>query len=112
MYSHARTSSILRKYGNDMPKSKLTHSLESSEIKLLRTLAKWPMSVEKTSANLAIHNIPNYVHVLASDFNQFYRDCPVIKDENENFRINLVNCSQKILRQSLSILGINAPDRM
>ena len=74
--------------------------------------AKWPMCVEKTSANLAIHNIPNYVHVLASDFNQFYRDCPVIKDENENFRINLVNCSQKILRQSLAILGITAPDRM
>ena len=112
MYSHARTSSILRKYGKDMPKPKLNCNLEDSEIKLLRTLAKWPRNVKKTASNLAIHNIPNYVHILASDFNQFYRDCPVIEDENESFRINLVKCSQKILRQGLAILGIKAPDRM
>jgi arginyl-tRNA synthetase len=112
MYSHARTSSILRKYGKDMPKPKLNCTLEDSEIKLLRTLAKWPRNVEKTASNLTIHNIPNYVHILASDFNQFYRDCPVIEDENESFRINLVKCSQKILRQGLAILGIKAPDRM
>ena len=112
MYSHARTSSILRKYGKDMPKPKLNCTLEDSEIKLLRTLAKWPRNVKKTASNLTIHNIPNYVHILASDFNQFYRDCPVIEDENESFRINLVKCSQKILRQGLAILGIKAPDRM
>lgn len=112
MYSHARTSSIIRKFGKSMPKAKLNCTLENSEIKLLRTLAKWPRNIEKTASTLAIHNIPNYVHLLASDFNQFYRDCPVIGDDNEDFRINLVNCSQKILRQSLAILGIKAPGRM
>ena len=112
MYSHARTSSIIRKYGKDLPNAKLNCTLEDSEIKLLRTLAKWPKNIEKTASNLAIHNIPNYVHILASDFNQFYRDCPVIDDKNESFRINLVKCSQKILKQGLAILGIKAPDRM
>jgi len=112
MYSHARTASIIRKYGRDIPRTKLNHGLENSEIKLLRTLAKWPRIIEETSANLSIHNIPNYVHILASDFNQFYRDCPVINNDNENFRINLVNCSQKILMEGLSIIGIKAPDRM
>ena len=112
MYSHARTSSIIRKFGKGIPKPRLSCTLENAEIRLLRTLAKWPGNVEKTASNLAIHNIPNYVHLLASDFNQFYRDCPVIGNDNENFRINLVNCSQKILRQSLAILGIKAPDRM
>jgi arginyl-tRNA synthetase len=112
MYSHARTASILRKYGKDLPKPKLNCTLEDSEIKLLRTLSKWPKNIEKTASNLAIHNIPNYLHILASDFNQFYRDCPVIEDENESFRINLVKCSQKILEQGLAILGIKAPNRM
>ena len=112
MYSHARTSSILRKYGKEMPEPKLNSTLEDSEIKLLRALSKWPRNIEKTASDLAIHNIPTYVHLLASDFNQFYRDCPVIEDENEDFRINLVHCSQKILRQGLAILGIKAPDRM
>ena len=95
-----------------MPKPKLNCNLEDSEIKLLRTLVKWPKNIEKTALNLAIHNIPNYVHILASDFNQFYRDCPVIDDKNESFRIILVKCSQKILRQGLAILGIKAPDKM
>jgi len=112
MYSHARISSIIKKYGKDIPHVKLKSPLKKSEIRLLRTLAKWPKKVEEASDNLTIHKIPNYIHTLASDFNQFYRDCPVINDENENFRINLVKSSQKILYQSLDILGIKAPDVM
>jgi arginyl-tRNA synthetase len=63
MYSHARTSSILRKYGKDVPKPKLNCNLGDSEIKLLRTLAKWPRNVKKTASNLTIHNIPNPVSI-------------------------------------------------
>ena len=112
MYSHARASAIIRKYNKKIPRTKMTKKLEESEIKLLRTLSKWPETVKKSVDNLAIHYIPNYIHTLSSDFNHFYRDCPVIGDQNEAFRINLVLCSKKILNDSLSILGINAPEIM
>jgi len=112
MYSHARSTSIIKKYGKDLPNVELRVKLQESEIRLLRTLANWPKTVIGTAKNLTIHKIPNYVHKLASDFNQFYRDCPVIDHENEKFRINLVKCSQKILKESLQILGVSAPKVM
>ena len=112
MYSHARAAAILRKFEDELPRPDLGNKLEDSEIKLLITLSKWPETVKKSVENLAIHYIPNYAHMLASDFNQFYRDCPVLGDSNEKFRINLVMCSKKILNESLSILGIEAPETM
>ena len=102
----------MRNYGKNTPDFKLEDNLDESEIRLLRTLSRWPNTVGKAVDNLAIHYIPNYIHTLASDFNQFYRDCPVIGNNNENFRINLVVCSKKILSESLSILGVKAPERM
>ena len=112
MYSHARTCSIINKYSDNIPPANLSSNLEPSEIKLLRILAKWPTIVKETSRNMNIHKIPNYIHKLASDFNVFYRDCPVLDNDNEKFRINLVSCTQKILRDSLEILGIKAPKIM
>lgn len=112
MYSHARTCAILRNYNKELPTYALKEDLKESEIRLLRTLSKWPKVVERAAQNLAIHHIPNYAHKLASDFNQFYRDCTVIGSINETFRINLVNGCKKILKESLSILGIEAPERM
>ena len=95
-----------------VPNSKLEGKLTDSELRLMRTLAKWPRIVEKASLNYAIHKIPHYVHTLSSDFNQFYRDCPVIGNKNENYRINLVCCTKKTLKEGLYILGIRAPERM
>ena len=78
----------------------------------MRTLAKWPDTVQRAVSNLSIHYIPNYTHELASNFNQFYRDCPVIGNNNEQLRINLVSSSKRILNTSLDILGVKAPDIM
>jgi len=112
MYSHARASAIIRNYNQEIPDVKKVKELEESEIKLLRTLSKWPETVKKSVDNMAIHYIPNYIQSLSSDFNHFYRDCPVIGNDNETFRINLVLCSKKILNDSLSILGVHAPEIM
>ncbi len=112
MYSHARASAIIRNYGKDIPDILLNEKLSNSEIKLLRTLAKWPDIVQRAVTNLSIHYIPNYTHELAANFNQFYRDCPVLGNNSEELRINLVTTSNKILKTSLEILGIKAPNRM
>ena len=112
MYSHARMSSILHRYKASIPDFKLESDLVESEIELIRTMAKWPKTVESAVDKLAIHIVPNYVHQLSSKFNNFYRDCKVIGDTNEALRINLVNSSKRILFDALDILGVEAPDRM
>ena len=112
MYSHARAAAIIRNYSKDIPEISLKGKLSNSEIKLLRTLTKWPETVQRAVKNLSIHYIPNYAHELASNFNQFYRDCPVIGNENEALRMNLVVISKKILNISLAILGVKAPNKM
>ncbi|MDE0741552.1 MAG: arginine--tRNA ligase [Candidatus Poseidoniia archaeon] len=112
MYSHARAAAIIRNYNKNIPDIILNEKLSHSEIRLLRTLAKWPDTVQRAVSNLSIHYIPNYTHELASNFNQFYRDCPVIGNNNEQLRINLVSSSKRILNTSLDILGVKAPDIM
>lgn len=112
MYSHARMSSILNKYEKDIPELKLEVDLVESEIDLIRILAKWPQIIESSVTKLAIHNIPNYIHQLSSQFNNFYRDCKVIGDSNEPLRINLVYSAKRVLFDALGILGIQAPERM
>ena len=112
MYSHARMSSILRRFEVSIPGYKLESDLVESEIELIRVMARWPKTVESAVDKLAIHIIPNYVHQLCSKFNIFYRDCKVIGDTNEALRINLVNSSKRILFDALDILGVEAPDRM
>ena len=112
MYSHARMCSIIKKYGKNIPEMEVEADLIGSEIELIRIMAKWPQTIELSSNKLAIHNIPNYIHQLSSQFNNFYRDCKVIGDVNESLRINLVFSVKRILFDALDIMGIEAPERM
>ena len=112
MYSHARMSSILTKYGKNLPPFTIDSDLVEAEIELVRVISEWPQIVKSSVDKLAIHIIPNYVHRLSSQFNSFYRDCKVIGDINESFRINLVYSSKRILFDALDVMGIEAPERM
>ena len=61
------------------------------------------------------HNIPNYLFEIASQFNKFYRDCPVLPEKNDNLRkarLSLVNATRIVLKNGLDILGIVAPKEM
>ena len=104
--------SIIKKHGKNIPEMKVEANLIDPEIELIRIMAKWPQIIELSSNKLAIHNIPNYIHQLSSQFNNFYRDCKVIGDVNESFRINLVFSVKRILFDALDIIGIEAPERM
>ncbi len=112
MYSHARMCSILNRYGAEVPAWRIEENLTDSEIDLLRFLVKWPQTVDSAIDKFGIHLIPSYVHQLSSKFNNFYRDCKVIGDVNESFRLNLVLVSKRILFDALDILGIEAPEKM
>ena len=112
MYSHARMSSILRRYGQEIPSFNVKSKLVESEIDLIRFITKWPYTIALAADKLGIHMITTFIHQLSSKFNNFYRDCKVIGDVNENLRLNLVKVSKRILFDALDILGIEAPEKM
>ena len=114
-YSHARASSILSKTKEkteDFDAQLLKHQ---SETQLIKKLAKYPLVIDEACTGHRPHLIAAYLFDLASQFNQFYRDCPVLPEPNKKLRITrltLVNATKTVLKNGLNLLGIDAPEEM
>jgi len=126
LYSHARASSILRKAGVSVQDTSSeghqddiegTGSLleHPSELELIKLLASFPSQVQTAAGSLRPHMVPNFLYQLATSFNQFYRDCPVLTASEEDIkklRLCLVACARQVLATALDLMGIEALDRM
>jgi len=113
-YAHARACSILRKEAppENIDIENLKHK---QEILLIKTLSRFPIVVRDACLNNRPHLIPSYLFEMASQFNQFYRDCPVLKADSEILkkeRLALVDSTRIVLRNGLHLLGIDAPEEM
>jgi arginyl-tRNA synthetase len=113
-YAHARASSILAKAGevpSDYDPSLLAHEME---LKLVRRLAAFPSLVAKCAKDMTPHLMASYALLLASDFNQFYRDCPVLVAEGGTkvARLALVKASRLALQSALNVLAIEPLEEM
>ena len=115
-YSHARACSILMNLetldGIDPDFSSL---VEDSEKKLVKDLARFPLLVQEAAMKRKIHLIPLYLVEVASSFNDFYRDCPVLNESDvglRSCRIALVMMTRNVLRDGLDMIGVRAPERM
>ena len=112
-YTHARAVSILRKtnWNGEYSIEYITHP---QEIKLLKLMAKYPSMVENAVRRLSPYIMARYAYTLASQFNQFYRDCPVLKadDNTRNTRLAIVKAFKKLIKDVLELLGIEAPEKM
>ncbi len=109
-YAHARCSSILKKAEFE---EKSSYEFEHpSEIRLIKTLAKFPYFVKKSISSRNPSLIANYAFQLASHFNAFYRDCRVIGSDKQNDRLALVKATKQVIKNSLNLLGIEALEEM
>ncbi|RLI21563.1 arginine--tRNA ligase [Candidatus Bathyarchaeota archaeon] len=114
-YSHARACSILRKANKKVEKpdyALLTHSLEKE---LVLMLARWPEIFIDAAENLKPHIVAEFANILADKFNSFYNALPVIKAEPAELseaRLALTDAIRIVLRNSLNLIGIDAPQRM
>jgi arginyl-tRNA synthetase len=114
-YAHARTCGILSKKSFDSKKIDTSGLTHDSETKLVKAIAKFPKIIEESCSSFRPHLIPSYLFEVASLFNQFYRDCPVIPEKNENIRnarLGLVDATRIVLSNGLDLLGIVVPEEM
>jgi arginyl-tRNA synthetase len=114
-YSHARAYSILQKNKEKIKDIEATLLKHVSEINLIKKLANYPKVIDNACNGCKPHIITSYLFEIASKFNQFYRDCPVLSEKNYNLRIarlSLVRATRIVLRNGLDLLGISAPREM
>ena len=114
-YAHARTCGILSKSSFEKKTFNPTFLIHDSEVKLVKSISKFPLIINEACENFRPHILTSYLFELASFFNQFYRDCPVIPEENKdirNARLGLVEATKTVLCNGLNLLGIIAPREM
>jgi arginyl-tRNA synthetase len=114
-YAHARTCGILSKSRDPVKDFDAKLLVDESEIDLIKILAKLPIVIDEACEGFRPHSITAYLFEVASSFNQFYRDCPVLSEENKDLRIarlSLVNATKIVIRNGLDLLGIVAPEEM
>ena len=115
--THARICSILRKATVAYGPADVTASSQPSakEIRLVKLLGLFPGKVAEAGAALSPAVIANYAYELAKEFNQYYHDTPILKEEDPavlRYRLELIDTLARTLRSAMGLLGIQLPERM
>lgn len=119
-YTHARIRSILRKaqergLGHDVSLLREDIAWSPKEVRLVKILAGYPQKVSEAAAALSPALIANYAYDLAKEFNQYYHDTPILREEDKDVlqaRLVLIDTISSTLRKAMGILGIELPERM
>ena len=114
-YTHARIRSILRKADEAGFKPAAGDvQLLPKEISLIQLLSSYPDRVREAGEAHSPAIIANYAYDLAKEFNQFYHDTPILKEEGavRDQRLLLARAVADVLVRATDILGIRLPERM
>lgn len=117
-YAHARLCSILRKAeeeGVSNAGGDLSLLVHPKERELIRELMFFPELIEAVATDFSVHKLPQYTMKLADKFHSFYDTCRVIDTENKEMtqaRLQLVRATKIVLAETLTLMGISAPEKM
>ena len=118
-YTHARIQSVLRKaaeLGLSLSDSlSVDVILSEKEEGLVQMLSDFQVVVKQAGEEYSPSVIANYIYELVKEYNQFYHDYSILREENESlkiFRLTLSSNVGKIIRIGMLLLGIEVPDRM
>jgi arginyl-tRNA synthetase len=118
-YTFVRCQSVLRKAGSwkkEVGSRELKiEKLKKEEIDILREIYKFPEMVQDAAEKFSPNLICNFIFDLAKKYNLFYDLYPILKAEDEktkNFRLILTKAVAQIIKNSLSLLGIQTPEKM
>lgn len=117
-YTHARIQSVLRKAadaGISISGTILPEALGAKEKELLKQIVSFPEVVAQAGATFSPALIANYAFEVAKEFNQFYHDFSILKEENADVKLLRLMLSKEvgsIIRKAMWLLGIDVPERM
>lgn len=117
-YTYARIQSVLRKAaeaGISEAYNADAVVLSEKEVSLIQRLTDFPSLVEEAGRTYSPALIANYAYDLVKEYNQFYHDFSILREENADvraFRLNLSRTVGDIIKRSMWLLGIEVPERM
>ncbi|MCI5777774.1 MAG: arginine--tRNA ligase [Bacteroidales bacterium] len=117
-YSYARTQSVLRKAaeaGVNVPERLVPEALDVKELEVIKLIEQLPIVIEQAGKEFSPALVANYAFEMAKAFNQFYHDCPILREEDKSKQANrLLLCKvvAKVIKNALWTLGIQVPARM
>lgn len=118
-YTYARIRSVLRKaaeQGIVLPEQLPAGlALSEKEESLIQMMADYASVVKEAGAVYSPALIANYIYDLVKEYNQFYHDFSILREENtalKVFRLVLSANLAKIVKSGMSLLGIEVPERM
>ncbi|HJN87336.1 MAG TPA: arginine--tRNA ligase, partial [Dehalococcoidia bacterium] len=119
-YAHARAAKILKRARDgeiDWSGGDVTLLNDPGEQSLIRAMLRLPELVANMARTLEPHHLPHYAMELATAFHWFYDSCRVIssipEDRDMNLaRLKLVESAQIVVRRTLALMGMNAPEDM
>lgn len=128
LYTYARAKSILRKSGfADAAENKAcamdksgacginyNHLTDAASYALAKTLAGYDAAVQMAAERHEPSVVARYIISVASSFNKFYHECPILNaaDEEKQARLALVDAVQKVLWDACGLLGMECPEEM
>jgi arginyl-tRNA synthetase len=113
-YAHTRCNGILNK-AKKWKENFVNENLTCEEEKIVKKLSEFSDVVKQALRDFRPHYLCNYAYDLATTFSEFYHLCPVLKAENKklrDFRLSLVKATKITLKNCLTLLGIDTPEKM
>lgn len=118
-YTYARIRSVLRKAqetGIDIPGTlPAGTALSTKEEEIVQHIADFPTIVRQAGTDYSPSAIANYCYDLVKEYNQFYHDFSILREEDKQkqlFRLVLSENVAKVIRLGMGLLGIEMPERM
>ena len=117
-YTYARIQSVLRKAQeqntNITDLTDFELPISEKEKYLIQLLTEFPYIVHQAGNEFSPALIANYLFELGKEYNQFYHDFPILKEEEKirNFRLILSLSTGNIIKTGMGLLGIEVPERM
>ena len=117
-YTHARIQSVLRKAAEqniEIPEHIGEVDLSEKEEGLVQLIAEFPQVINQAAEEYNVSLVANYVYDLVKEYNQFYHDFSILREENETLRAFRLMISKNValtIKKGMSLLGIDVPERM